>query len=366
MKQYLFSFVLVLILAPLFSEAKIWRVSNILGAGADFTTLAEAAESASVNPGDTLHLEASSTPYSPATITKRLVILGPGFFLSETENEKTQWNKNAATILNTLSFDAGSSGSVVSGISFSIQGSNNAIDLNDSLITIERNYFDLMASIKIAADANSYADGTIIRQNFFAFTYLDCFVTGDVSGQAKNVLIHNNIICGHVNFKSNPDNVSAIFINNIFMNNYGGGNSIKVETSNCIYQNNVFKDPQFGIYLDGNVYYNNVVSTTAIPAEGGNIHNVDLNTVFVNFNNGINTPSEGFSSDGRFVLQTGSPASGHGELNGNVVDCGAFGGPAPYILSGMPSIPSIYELTVPAQVNTGSATMNISVSAAGH
>lgn len=360
MKQSLFSFVLILILSPLFSEAKIWRVSNIPGSGADFSTLAEAAESASVNPGDTLHLEASSTNYTGATIIKKLFILGPGYFLTETPNEKTQWNKNEASIRSRIIFDPGSAGSIITGISF-ISSAN--IFINDSLITIERNYFSTSVSypsIQIAADANSYADGTIIRQNFFRQTNSDCIRSGNASGQAKDVLIHNNIIGGDINFKSNPDNVSAVFINNTFTR------TNKLETSNCVYQNNVFRSPNFGIYLDGNVYYNNVLANTAIPEEGGNIQSVDLNTVFVNYNKGGTSPDEGFSSDGRFVLQSGSPASGHGELNGNVVDCGAFGGPAPYILSGMPSIPSIYELTVPAQVNSGSATMNISVSAAGH
>ena len=61
------------------------------------------------------------------------------------------------------------------------------------------------------------------------------------------------------------------------------------------------------------------------------------------------------------VLKTGSPAIGAG-MNG--VDCGIFGGNQPYVLSGIPPIPSIFEINytavgssaVPIQVNLKAKT----------
>jgi hypothetical protein len=58
-------------------------------------------------------------------------------------------------------------------------------------------------------------------------------------------------------------------------------------------------------------------------------------------------------------LASNSPAKGSGE---NGTDAGAFGGDEPYILSGIPSIPSIYQLTVPANVPQG-GTLNVQIKA---
>ena len=50
-------------------------------------------------------------------------------------------------------------------------------------------------------------------------------------------------------------------------------------------------------------------------------------------------------------LKAGSPAIGGG-VSG--ADCGAFGGPAPYVLSGVPNLPHIYEADVPASATSDS------------
>ena len=49
------------------------------------------------------------------------------------------------------------------------------------------------------------------------------------------------------------------------------------------------------------------------------------------------------STDGKWQLKEGSPALSAGEGG---VDCGAYGGPQPYQLSGLPAGPVIYELNV--------------------
>ena len=61
--------------------------------------------------------------------------------------------------------------------------------------------------------------------------------------------------------------------------------------------------------------------------------------VFVDFSGSLN-----YSDDAKWKLKTGSPAIGAG-VSG--VDCGAFGGPTPYVLSGVPNLPHIYEATIP-------------------
>jgi hypothetical protein len=120
-------------------------------------------------------------------------------------------------------------------------------------------------------------------------------------------------------------------------------------------------NPNFGPYLSSNVLFNCIANTTDIPNTNGNQLNVNMDNVYLGFSSGT-----GYSSDGRYKLKAGSPAIGAGVLNGGPVDCGAYGGPAPYILSGMPSIPSIYTFTAPVQVNSGTTSINITVSSISH
>ena len=74
----------VLLLAMSFSagaSAKIWRVNNNAGVVADFTAFNTAVAAAAA--GDTIHLEPSAVSYTTAsiTLTKRVIVIGPGYFL---------------------------------------------------------------------------------------------------------------------------------------------------------------------------------------------------------------------------------------------------------------------------------------------
>ncbi|MCO6497808.1 MAG: hypothetical protein J5I50_09120 [Chitinophagaceae bacterium] len=345
MRKFICSAIVLFLIVSHVHAQKSWRVNNVPGINADFTTLAAAVAAAS--DGDTIYLESSPNSYGGATITKRLVIFGTGYFLSSV-NEKTQWNKDEARITGSLTFNAGSTGSVLSGI---VTGGY--ININVGGIVLERNY---LHGLQIAPAANSNADTCIFRQNYFNGSVS----AGAATGSAANLLFHNNIFRSSVDFRNALDNFTAYFINNNFI--YYN----TIHTGGCIFQNNIFDSPNFGPYLAGNAFYNNIVNNTSIPAGNNNQLSVNLDNVYVNYNNANPSPSEGFSEDGKYQLKPGSPATGAGVLNGETVDCGAFGGPAPYVLSGMPPIPSIYRLVVPQQVNSGISTMTISISSASH
>jgi hypothetical protein len=79
-----------------------------------------------------------------------------------------------------------------------------------------------------------------------------------------------------------------------------------------------------------------------------------MSTVFVDFEKYI---------DNGYILASGSPATAAG-VNGG--DCGAFGtgtGGQPYILSGMPEIPAIFEATVPSY---GTSSLQVNIKATTH
>jgi hypothetical protein len=334
----IFTFCTLLFFVSQNANAKIWRVNNNLGITADFTDLPPAITAATA--GDTIMVEASSANYSGPTLTKNLVIIGPGYYFTDaTLNPKTEANTNVANI-GSVTFNAGCAGSVIEGCTVG------GAFINESNVTLQRN--DITSYCYLAYSANSICTNDTIRQNV-----IYGMNSGSATGKASNVLIYNNIFNGPgMQFASNLNNISGYFINNDFLYGYP-----YLSCANFTFQNNIFTGPGFGSYLSSNSFFNNITNNTGIPSGNGNQLNVNLDNVFVGYSNGT-----GFSSDGRYKLKTGSPAIGAGSINGENINCGAFGGPAPYVLSGMPSIPSIYELTVPSSVPSGATNMNISIS----
>jgi hypothetical protein len=334
------------------ASAKIWRVNNNAAVNADFADFPAAVTGASA--GDTIYLESSATAYTGVSnLSKKLVIIGTGYYLSGAHlNPNTQANTNPSA-LGYIYFISGSAGSVVSGLTVT----SNLL-LGDNNITVERCYLN---GVVLYLGYNGNTNNDTIRQN----------VLYQISGYsasfgATNTLIYNNIIQYGLNFTANINGINGYMINNDIGSTTNGGSFFTV--SNFTFQNNILYNPSLGTTVATNVYFNNIVSTSSatsgIPTGNANVFSVtDFTTVYV----GWGANSANFSPDGDFALVAGtSPALGAGALNGTTVDCGAFGGPAPYILSGMPGIPSIYSLTAPSQVNNGTASISVTLSSASH
>lgn len=328
MKKTFILMMCLLALAALNSSAKIWRV-NSAGLPADFTTIQAAHDAASVAAGDTLHLEPSTVSYGNLTSTKKLVIIGPGYFLNE--NQGQQANPTTATIGN-LTLNSGCSGTVISGLT--ITGD---INIGTGNLTVSRNNIT-GKTIKLSKD-NSYSD-IIISGNYGIGSVATVGIMG--ATLITNVFVVNN----HMTTCNLNSQYSGTMANNIIV-------SSALQISNFIIKNNICIDGQWQAVFSGN---NNTISnniscaTGGLPAGNGNQSGVSLSTLFVG--------TSGTSTDGQWQLKTGSPAIGTG-LNGE--DCGIFGGAAPYHLSGIPKAPSIYLLSAPATSNGNTLSVTISV-----
>jgi hypothetical protein len=279
-----------------------WRVNNT-GIPANFTTASEAMNSPLVLNGDTLYFEGSMTHYGNMTFVKKLVVIGPGYFLGE--NDSTQADLKPAKF-NQVAFEDGSQGTIVKGMTILSWTS-----VNTSGITLERNNF---GSIVINGGT-----GHVIIRNYISDINLS---------STNNVLVANNIIYrtgSNIYPSISMGSSSATILNNIFLgyvyiSNSVFRNNIQTNTSapdcfapvNCVVENNIGASTQFGTLF-------------------GNQQNVDMSAVFENTG----------STDGKYILKEGSPAIGAG-VSGT--DCGIFGGNYPYALSGMVSGPSIWYL----------------------
>jgi hypothetical protein len=304
MKKSVFTTIVLAIFMATVSNAAVWRVNNVTGSGAHFAGINEANNSTMVQPGDTLYIEPSATVYAQATLTKQLTIIGNGYFLSE--NSETQANTNTSTI-NGISFQTGSSGSAIMGCVL-----NGSTYIYVSNIRIERNYFIGQLGIW----SNNLSNILVIG-NFFTAAIISSSYTG-----INNVLISGNLIERNISSPaiSFGTEVSAVVENNVIQG--------IINISNSIFNNNILRAGSFN--ATNTAYYNNIGNDNQFGNQNGNQQYVDMANVFLGTG----------SSDGQWQLKPGSPAIGAG-TGGQ--DCGMFGGPNPYILSGIPPIPAIYE-----------------------
>lgn len=332
MKKMLVSLIVMLFIYHS-AFSKIWRVNNT-GVPADFTTAQAAHDGATV--GDTLHFEASNATYGSLTMTKRLVIIGNGYFLGSllaNANPDLQAN-TAVSIISSLVINAGSDNSVIMGMT--LNGTTN-IGLTGVVtnLLIKRNNINTVNivngnSIQIVANYISAPTNTAIN-----------------SSAGTNLQLNNNIILGGVTTGSGAN---GEFKNNVVGANLGGPNI--TFTGFTVWNNIMVTGAAFFTTCD---IRNNIGNGTQFGTLNGNQQNVVMTTVFEDPNN----TNAAFSEDSRFQLKAGSPAIGAANPSG---DCGVFGtatGVA-YVLSGIPNVPSIYKLVVPTTV-TGS-TLNITVS----
>lgn len=307
--------------------ATVWRVNPTPGASAHFTTLQAAHNAVTTLSGDTLYLEGSTFGFGGLSMSKKLIVIGSGYFL--TANPQTQYNTAESNIDSYVYCNAGSEGSKFIGCKFSAY-----VYLYTNNLTFERNMFDYTSYNALSSQAN-VSNIQIINNyfnNYFAYTSIN------FSQTHSNILIANNYFNGYV---TTGANFSGVFANNIFnypitIYNSTLVNNIALHTVtlyNCIKTYNIGNSTQFGTL-------------------NGNQQNVTATSLFVGLS--------GNSTDGQWQLKVGSPAIGAGESG---VDCGIFGGSNPYKLSGMPPIPAIYDLN--SQSLPGN-TLNVNLKAKSH
>lgn len=336
-----------------YSFARILRVNNNPGIAANYKTLDSAYYNA--KEGDTLHLEGSATSYGSLTCSKKLTILGPGYFLAE--NPKTQ-ALVATAIVDNMTFNNNSNFSVIMGLEF-----YGNLSINASDVTVKRNKFlhpynntpqyleYIVSTLNVGTQSNGLpVTNTLISQNYG--------LSINVSSASSGIFIFNNYITlfgGYADYQNSfflNANASAVVQNNIFKR----GNV--AASVNSTFSNNIMVTGTFD--GAGTFVTNNIGNGTQFGTANSNKSSVDMNSVFVG--------PTGNSQDGQWKLKEGSPAKGAGfdSTPQNPVDAGIYSGPSPYVLSGMPPIPSIYFFTTtPVGSNATPLTVTVSVKSGG-
>ncbi|MBN2275089.1 MAG: hypothetical protein JXR41_12215 [Bacteroidales bacterium] len=313
MKKFFFFTSLVCGLTSALLNAGTFRVNNKLAdnpAAKIYSDLQEAHDAAF--NGDTIMVEGSPDNYSGVNITKKLIIKGPGYFLDE--NPGISANK-ISTQVNTVSFADGSGGSVVMGL-------ESFFDIREDDITIRRCHasnINLYANCENITISECYFDINLYGDCIYAFGYI-----------ATNLVVVNCMINGGVSIYNGS---TGVFLNNILNTEL-----IDIPTGFDLKNNILCKAGKENVKLpalpDPDVSYNLSISDH-FGTDNHNQANISEEALFLG--------ALSNSTDGKWQLKEGSPALSAGEGG---VDCGAYGGPQPYQLSGLPAGPVIYELNV--------------------
>ncbi|MBL7994654.1 hypothetical protein JNM05_04710 [bacterium] len=329
----LLTVVFISLMAIQSADAKIWTVSP--RPGANFTTLSGAVGSASVLAGDTILVSGAPASYAGFTISKKLTIIGPGYFLGE--NTGLQADTNSAKISSQVTINA--QGTVIMGIHFLHSLYINADNVS---ITRCRMYTTTAGTYPVYMYAR---DSIIIRQCFItqaANYYYHCIA---VQSGASQIFIQNNFIeylGGNASYGSLDINgtISGDISNNVI---YGDVDNV---SGGFTFNNNILRGGTFS--TTGVIPYNNIGDGTQFGTSNGNQQNVNMNSVFVGTG----------SSDAKWQVAAAGPADNTG-FGG--VDCGMFETSLgyQYILSGIPAVPSIYLFNT--NVNGNNLDVNVNV-----
>lgn len=308
--------------------AKAWRVNNN-GFSADFATLDEANNSNLVSNGDTIHLEGSTIRYEACTVSKRLIIIGPGYFLNE--NAKTSVNLLPAEVVS-ITFSTGSAGSQLMGVWLS---GSAAINVLVSNIVIRRCKVDYAIFL-----ANGISN-IVITQNYFDYQQSPAISALRWSnlGGASDVIFNNNICKRILRVEQDGNNIYSLAEcrNNIFEPPSGTSSSIQpvLRMNVGAFENNILVTAGATVFINNgtnqNVRYNTGTDVSQFGNVNGNVVETNMNTLFV----------VAGTSDGRYQLQAGSAPGSDG------TERGAFGGSVfsnRYMLSGLAPIPVIYGI----------------------
>ena len=321
------------------ANAKIWRVNNN-GFAANFTTLALAVANNSVQNGDIIYLEGSSTTYDGVTLTKKLTIIGPGYNLFVNPNVTIN---GLSANLNYITFSPGSEGSILTGVN--VYGSN-GITINASSIAIKRCAIQWYLYL-----GYNISDIKILQNYFYKASYNFSLISTTSNGFPADVIFDNNICERSLVL---PDGYSILECKNNVFNGptVSGAASLKMLVSS--FQNNILVNSGALANINNssnlNASYN--ISSSLTGQFGTSNNNIVVNPISAIFI----TP--GASSDGNYQLVAGSAGSANGS---DGTDRGAFGGAVSnrYTLSDLPAVPVIYQVVTSGVTTTTTLPVTI-------
>lgn len=340
-----FLFVLCLLLpASLFAATL--RVNNTAGTSPNYATIQAAINAAA--DGDTILIEGSTTAYAPFDlINKRLTLVGPGYSLAS--NLGTPANKLGAIVsggssyIRTQAESAGTAnGTLVMGLDFKtplyLEGCSN--------VTITRCQFPNTGSNYL----NVYGPNNIIRQCYFRSGYPINFSPPSGATPSGNRI--ENCLMPLANLQLNGDSSVIFYVRNNLLRN------LSDSLATLVVENNIFLEGVSDPFM--NSVLRNNLCRSFVPDMWTGTGNIAYTSIQAIMANADLSP---YNNDNRYQLSPLSAANPAYNAGTDGTHIGPFGGANPYVLSGVPPLPTIDELSVPQFAAPGTnLTIRIKVS----
>ncbi|MDR1865231.1 MAG: hypothetical protein LBR08_06635 [Bacteroidales bacterium] len=384
MKQIVWIWTFALLTAGT-AEAKVRRVNNDSGilpvSGLIYTTVTAAVGAA--DEGDTIHIEGSVTPYTgDVTVDKRLVIIGPGYFLSATP--QTQYLKQPARINANITFAAGSESSTLAGVE-QVTGALSTSAILANPATYAGNRVIINAdTIKIincrlfyVQIENTYPQSP--AKALYNTSIQKCFfLPGVVTVTGANTVTNLSITNCFFRNDDNTTNFQRVVIDgrgasqtayplaNVRISNNTFFGSFQVFIRNASLAGNVFFQGSTadngsgynnGTALVENSVTNNYMSNVMNVAVGGMTNGANGNKIITA--NSAELLGKWFSRAGsdpfKDIFYTSATNTADCPLRGDdpsndTAQKGMYGGGTPYVPSGMFKIPSVYDIVMDSEV----------------
>lgn len=278
-------------------NASRFYVDNDATHTADFRDIYQAVSA--TKEGDTIYVAGSEISYNEAAVFSPRIIIGPGYFIEE--NANTQFNKESAkTPFLNITKDA--SGTYVYGMEVeAVYLNNQSSRLPDTLknVHLEGNKIDVISM----GDKNQ---NIAITRNFINLLQINSTTLLGVNRTYDDIFVSNNII----------DTVTTLFAEISAAEN--GLNNFNFDFNTIKYVSDSINDVAFN---------NNIID---VNLSGNSSGSGNITFGEANFTNA----SGSLTFDNDFIPQN------------NTLNKGAFGGDSPYILSGLPPLPHVYDVVI--------------------
>lgn len=307
------------------SDAASWRINSNAKRNPHFADINAAMSSVKVVEGDTLYLDPGCMLTNTQNVTKRVTIVGTGYFLNN--------GMQPAFISATINLKAANI--KIEGIEMTgtvCLAANNIILERCKIGSVSYSGTAQNATIRQCYIPNGQIGGAGMTDSRTAGWIIENCIIIRTNGydpiiNLNRPLIRNNYV--RPNYSSASASIAhvsaATIVNNIFINTRFIGNAELYDVTDCTVSNNIFHVASYSTTYPGNIIIPTNTEESVFALDGNN--------------------------DQRYRLKEDSPAKG-AAINGG--DCGPYDGLYPYVPSGYPlGMPRFESSSVPVRSQEG-------------
>lgn len=323
-------------------NARSWRINNDVTKKADFTDLNAAMSSTDVMAGDTLYMDPGCILNSKQTVSKRVTIVGSGYFRNDAPHRLVTISGNLYLTAQYIKVE----GIAITGTTYLCSDYITVERCKAGNISINENWTTAaaqFATIRQCYATSVHGGSNLSYPNKTSFATIEnCILISSTTNVPVYELYSPTIRNCYLKSSSTSTNTSYAPLKSI--DNGSITNNIIIRAANT--SSHLYS-------VTNSITSNNVMScsetTHSNIGENRYTDSADESLVFA---------LEG-TNDQRYQLKADSPAKGYATDGG---DCGPFGGLYPYVLSGLPKgYPYYTKAVIDSRAKDGKVNVSLNI-----